>query len=52
MRAEPYYCPYCGEQELVPSEEAGANFCGCCNRHFTVRFLGLGSASQRSEPGR
>jgi len=36
------YCPYCGEEELVPEEEpAGAWRCESCQRAFAVRFIGL-----------
>lgn len=49
-RAVPFYCPYCGEEDFVPSgEEHGRYHCRSCDRHFVVRFLGLGS-SARSEP--
>ena len=40
--AQPFYCPYCGEEDFVPwGEEKGAYLCNSCNRHFSVRFLGL-----------
>lgn len=46
-RAQPFYCPYCGEQDFVPfGEEEGGYLCNSCNRHFTIRFVGLG----RREP--
>ncbi|MGW3494407.1 hypothetical protein [Streptomyces sp. NPDC001020] len=43
-RAAPFYCPYCGEEDLLPSEAesaGGAWECGACNRAFRLRFLGL-----------
>ncbi|SCG36554.1 hypothetical protein GA0070609_0281 [Micromonospora echinaurantiaca] len=41
-RAAPLYCPYCGEEDLRPSEEGhGAWECHGCARVFTVRFNGL-----------
>ncbi|WP_130799415.1 hypothetical protein [Streptomyces otsuchiensis] len=41
-RAAPYYCPYCGEEDLRPSEEGpGAWECADCNRAFRLKFLGL-----------
>lgn len=41
-RAAPFYCPYCGEEDLRPSEEGpGAWECTDCNRAFRVKFLGL-----------
>ncbi|MFR9729392.1 hypothetical protein ACL03H_09190 [Saccharopolyspora sp. MS10] len=41
-RAVPFYCPYCGDEELVPeAEPAGAWACQACLRVFTVRLVGL-----------
>jgi hypothetical protein len=46
-RAAPFYCPYCGDEDLRPSEEeAGAGKgaaweCAACNRAFKLSFLGL-----------
>jgi transposase-like protein len=46
-RAQPYYCPYCSEEDFVPfGEEPGRFFCNSCNRHYAVRFFGLGRASE------
>ncbi|MGH2788278.1 MAG: hypothetical protein ACRDJV_10255 [Actinomycetota bacterium] len=40
--AQPFYCPYCGEEDFVPSgETAGGYECNSCGRHYTVKFLGL-----------
>lgn len=52
-RAAPFYCPYCGEEDLRPSEEGpGAWECADCNRAFRVKFLGLlASGFQRTAPG-
>ena len=37
-----HYCPYCGEQDLRPSEEAHGGWeCRSCTRVFTVKFVGL-----------
>jgi transposase-like protein len=45
MRAVPFYCPYCAEQELEPiGDEAGSYYCSSCDRRFTVKFLGLGES--------
>jgi hypothetical protein len=41
-RAQPFYCPYCGEEDFVPSEQHGAYHCNSCDRHYSVRFIGLG----------
>jgi hypothetical protein len=54
-RVVPYHCPYCGDEDLRPSEEGGhgAWECRACARAFSVRFLGIvvnGSVnSSRSE---
>lgn len=42
-RAHPFYCPYCGEEDFVPSGDQEETFhCRSCDRAFLVRFLGLG----------
>jgi transposase-like protein len=41
-RAAPFYCPYCGDEDLRPSEQGhGAWECAACNRAFKLSFLGL-----------
>ncbi|WP_079064158.1 hypothetical protein [Streptomyces sp. NRRL F-4489] len=41
-RAAPFYCPYCGDEDLRPSEEGhGAWECRACSRAFRLKFLGL-----------
>ncbi|MFG2826197.1 hypothetical protein [Streptomyces sp. NPDC048434] len=46
-RAAPFYCPYCGDEDLRPSEEGtsrgeGAAWeCRACSRAFRLKFLGL-----------
>ncbi|WP_310723285.1 hypothetical protein [Streptomyces sp. N2A] len=41
-RAAPFYCPYCGDEDLRPSEEGhGAWECRSCSRAFRLSFLGL-----------
>lgn len=42
MRAVPFYCPYCAEESLEPMEQAGAYYCGSCDRSFLLTFKGLG----------
>jgi transposase-like protein len=40
--AAPFYCPYCGDEDLRPSEEGSRAWeCRACNRAFEVKFLGL-----------
>jgi ribosomal protein L37AE/L43A len=41
-RVVPYYCPYCGDEDLRPSEEGHGTWeCRACARAFAVRFVGL-----------
>ncbi|MGP4111235.1 hypothetical protein ACTWP5_09995 [Streptomyces sp. 4N509B] len=41
-RAAPFYCPYCGEEDLRPSEAGHGTWeCAACNRAFRLSFLGL-----------
>ncbi len=41
-RAAPFYCPYCGDEDLRPGEQGhGAWECGACNRAFALSFRGL-----------
>ncbi|MFJ5727524.1 hypothetical protein [Streptomyces paradoxus] len=51
-RAAPFYCPYCGDEDLRPSEAAegrhGAWECAACSRAFSLKFLGLLSQGGRS----
>lgn len=43
QRAQPFYCPYCAEQTIEPSDEVGW-YCSSCDRRFEVKFLGLGES--------
>lgn len=38
-RAVPYFCPFCGEDDLFPHEDGW--HCRSCTRVFTVTFRGL-----------
>lgn len=41
-RATPFHCPYCGDEDLRPSEAGpGAWECVSCSRAFRLSFLGL-----------
>lgn len=42
QRAQPYYCPYCGEQDIRPAAEEGTYHCSTCDRRWRLRFEGLG----------
>ncbi|NKQ53850.1 Insertion element protein [Amycolatopsis sp. K13G38] len=39
-RATPFYCPFCGDEDLRPEQEH-AWLCSSCRRVFTVKFLGI-----------
>ena len=41
VRAQPFYCPYCGETDLRPGETHGSWHCQTCNRLWTLRYEGL-----------
>jgi ribosomal protein L37AE/L43A len=42
-RAMPFYCPYCGEEDLRPVEQpCGAWHCAGCLRAFALRLVGIG----------
>jgi hypothetical protein len=49
-RAQPFFCPFCGEQDLRPGAEAGWH-CRTCDRRFELRFLGLGEVAPGSSSG-
>ncbi|HSL08361.1 MAG TPA: Insertion element protein [Pseudonocardiaceae bacterium] len=41
-RAVPFYCPYCGEEDLRPEVQPPAAWrCADCQRVFVVRLVGL-----------
>ena len=41
-RQVPFFCPYCGEEELRPTgSKAGDWECRSCSRGFTLRFTGV-----------
>lgn len=40
-RAVPFYCPYCGEQELRPVDPAGWR-CEVCGRTFALDLVSVG----------
>jgi transposase-like protein len=55
-RAAPFYCPYCGDEDLHPAEqgtshrEGAAWECRACNRAFQLKFLGLLAKGLSSAP--
>ncbi len=43
-RAVPFYCPYCGEEDLEPQGATDGEWhCRSCTRSFQLRFAGLGA---------
>jgi ribosomal protein L37AE/L43A len=47
-RAVALHCPYCGEEDLRPHEQAhGAWECRGCARVFSVKLLGLAGEALR-----
>jgi ribosomal protein L37AE/L43A len=41
-RATPFYCPYCGDEDLRPRGEVNGSWhCRGCARVFTLTFVGL-----------
>lgn len=41
-RAVPFYCPFCGDEDLRPHEDQhGAWHCRSCARVFGLRLIGL-----------
>ena len=41
-RQVPFYCPYCGEENLRPTgSDAGDWECRACARGFSLKFVGV-----------
>ncbi len=41
-RAAPFYCPYCGDEDLRPfGEKHGEWRCGACQRVFRLSYVGV-----------
>jgi transposase-like protein len=44
-RAQPFYCPYCGETDIRPAEAHAEYHCQICDRLWRLSYQGLlGSA--------
>jgi transposase-like protein len=42
-RAVPFYCPYCGDEDLRPDGPQGGRWvCRSCARRFELRLAGIG----------
>ena len=41
----PFYCPYCGDEDLRPFGERASEWrCGACRRVWALRYLGSAAA--------
>lgn len=45
-RAQPFYCPYCGEQDIRPASEQRVYHCRTCDRLWELRYLRLGNPEE------
>jgi len=50
VMAPPFYCPYCGEQDLRPGETAGTWHCLICTRTWSLKFLSTGEPDPGTRP--
>jgi ribosomal protein L37AE/L43A len=49
-RAAPFYCPYCGDEDLRMFGETHGDWrCGACRRVFKLSYRGI-AASWTDEP--
>ncbi len=49
-RAAPFYCPYCGDEDLrMFGEKHGEWRCGACQRVFLLNYVGI-AADWTSQP--
>ena len=50
-RQVPFYCPYCGDEDLRPAGPAAGSWrCGACSRAFELRFAGVAPGAQDRVP--
>ena len=50
QRQVPFYCPYCGDQDLRPAGPDGGSWrCGACARQFQLRFGGVATAGREAQ---
>jgi len=50
-RQVPFYCPYCGDEDLRPAGAAAGSWrCGACARAFELRFAGVSPGGQDRAP--
>lgn len=50
QRAVPFYCPYCGDEDLQPyGERDGAWWCQSCRRAWALSLIGTGTPGELEE---
>ena len=50
-RQVPFYCPYCGDEDLRPAGPAAGSWrCETCSRAFELRFAGVAPAGPERVP--
>jgi hypothetical protein len=48
----PFYCPYCGEEDIRPFGERHGDWgCGACRRVWTLRYVGVARPGGGAAPG-
>ncbi|CAN5759883.1 hypothetical protein BH18ACT17_BH18ACT17_01890 [soil metagenome] len=46
VRAVPFYCPFCGEQDIRPDDVASSAWrCESCERRFELNAITVGGGS-------
>jgi transposase-like protein len=52
QRAVPFYCPYCGDEDLQPYEDKhGAWWCQSCRRAWSLSMIGTGTPQRMADAG-
>lgn len=47
--AQPFYCPYCGEQDIRPAAEERLYHCRTCDRRWSLAYKGLGEPADEGK---
>lgn len=47
--AQPFYCPYCGEQDIRPAADERTYHCRTCDRLWALTYLRLGNPDEQEE---
>jgi len=46
-RAVPFYCPYCGDEDVRPlTDTHGTWWCQSCRRAWALKMLGIGTPDE------